>query len=117
MIVYFMDFDDDYPVYENVINSFIQKYHNGDAELLLCYDCMEPKNELKMQEIIRVLLQHEEIEAVINVYGMVPGEEERIISESDVFITNRDIETMKRVEYADWYQVKVLSGVDIPLFT
>lgn len=116
LITYFMDFDDFYPVYDNVINSFLQRYHAADGELLLCYDRTKPDQEEKMQKVIQVLQQHDEINALINVYGRLPEEEEGIISESDVFVTNRDVETLKWVEYADWYQVKILSGVDIPVF-
>lgn len=117
LMVYFMDFDDDYPVYTNVITSFMKTYHNMDAELLLCYDARSRNTEMQMKRMIEILQQYENVNALINVYGFVSeDEEEKIISESDIFITNRDNATLKRVEYADWYQVEVLSGVDIPMF-
>lgn len=38
------------------------------------------------------------------------------MSEADYYITNRDCRTLGRAAYADRYHVKILSGVDIPLF-
>lgn len=85
------------------------------GELLLCYDIENPEAAQQMEHLIEVLQQHENLDVMINVYGMTGEEEEQIISEADIYVTNRDSETMKRVEYADWYGVTVLSGVDIPL--
>lgn len=115
LIVYFMDFDDEYPVYTNVISSFLRQCQGMKGELLLCYDMENPEAAQQMEHLIEVLQQHENLDVMINVYGMTGEEEEQIISEADIYVTNRDSETMKRVEYADWYGVTVLSGVDIPL--
>ena len=113
----FMDFDDDYPVYPHVITSFLDKFSEGNAELLLCYDRSKSKEAEGMNKIIEVLQSYEHIDALINIQGISSEkEEEQIISESDVYITNREATTMKRVEYADRYGVNIFSGVDIPLF-
>lgn len=53
---------------------------------------------------------------MVNIYGISDEDEEQVISESDILITNRDGRTLERVEYADRYGVSVLSGVDIPVF-
>lgn len=117
LITYFMDFDDEYPVYTNVIKNFIETYHHMDAELLLCYDAKDINAQKQMEQVINILQRFEHVNAAINMYGLLDDDiEEKIISESDIYITNRDKETMKRVEFADWYQVEVLSGVDIPIF-
>lgn len=117
LMVHFMDFDDEYPVYTNVITNFIKKYHNMDAELLLCYDVRNINAQMQMKHMVEILQQYENINTVINIFGFGSDEEEeKIISEADIYITNRDCMTMKRVEYADWYHVDVISGVDIPVF-
>ena len=116
VFVYFMDFDDDYPVYKHVITSFLRKYPNAEAELVLCYNAQSEEDTQKMQELISILEKQTCMNALVNVYGISVSDEEGIMSEADYYITNRDCRTLGRVAYADRYQVKILSGVDIPLF-
>ena len=116
VFVYFMDFDDDYPVYKHVITSFLRKYPNAEAELVLCYNAQSEEDTHKMQELISILEKQTCMNALVNVYGISVSDEEGIMSEADYYITNRDCRTLGRVAYADRYQVKILSGVDIPLF-
>lgn len=116
VFVYFMDFDDDYPVYKHVITSFLREYPNAEAELVLCYNAQSEEDTQKMQELISILEKQTCMNALVNVYGISVSDEEGIMSEADYYITNRDCRTLGRVAYADRYQVKILSGVDIPLF-
>ena len=116
VFVYFMDFDDDYPVYKHVITSFLREYPNAEAELVLCYNAQSEEDTQKMQELISILEKQTCMNALVNVYGISVSDEEGIMSEADYYITNRDCRTLGRVSYADRYQVKILSGVDIPLF-
>lgn len=116
VFVYFMDFDDDYPVYKHVITSFLREYPNAEAELVLCYNAQSEEDMQKMQELISILEKQTCMNALVNVYGISVSDEEGIMSEADYYITNRDCRTLGRVAYADRYQVKILSGVDIPLF-
>lgn len=116
VFVYFMDFDDDYPVYKHVITSFLREYPNAEAELALCYNAQSEEDTQKMQELISILEKQTCMNALVNVYGISVSDEEGIMSEADYYITNRDCRTLGRVAYADRYQVKILSGVDIPLF-
>lgn len=116
LYVYFMDFDDEFPVYVKVIASFLESFPNAEAELLLCYDATSEQNVEKMQEVIEIIQKYPDINALINVYGISQGQEEQIISETDYYITNRDYRTLTRVAYADKYGVQIVSGVDIPVF-
>ena len=116
VFVYFMDFDDDYPVYKHVITSFLREYPNAEAELVLCYNTQSEEDMQKMQELISILEKQTCMNALVNVYGISVSDEEGIMSEADYYITNRDCRTLGRAAYADRYYVKILSGVDIPLF-
>lgn len=116
LYVYFMDFDDEFPVYIKVVASFLESFPNAGAELLLCYDATSEQNVEKMQELIEIMEKYQNINALINVYGISQGQEEQIISEADYYITNRDYRTLTRVAYADRYGVQIVSGVDIPVF-
>lgn len=116
LYVYFMDFDDEFPVYVKVVSSFLENFPNAEAELLLCYDATSEQNVEKMQELIEIMEKYQDINALINVYGISQEQEEQIISETDYYITNRDYRTLTRVAYADKYGVQIMSGVDIPIF-
>lgn len=116
-ILYFMDFDDDYPVYENVLAAFIEAFPNGEAELVLCYTDEDEHAGVMMENLCLCLNEMPMEQCLINVCGISAEDEECIISEVDYMITNRSVRTMRRVSYANRYGVKSLSGVDIPLFS
>jgi virginiamycin A acetyltransferase len=116
LIVYFMDFDDEFPVYENVLKQFAEKYSDGSAELLLCYNSESREDVEKMEGIINRLEGDGNDRLLVNVCGISSGYDEKVISEADYYVTNRDAQTLSRVTMADRYGVGVLSGVDIPLF-
>ena len=117
LIVHFMDFRDEYPVYPGIISAFLRRYTNMDAELMLCYDANDEKACAKAVQLIESFQKHPEVSALVNVYGIADEDEEKILSEADLYVTNRDMKTMTRIAYADRYNVSVVSGVDIPLFT
>lgn len=117
LYVYFMDFEDAYSVFTgNLLSAFISRYSDQGAELLLCYNAENEEEAFKMDSIARILEEAGNIAALINLCGIVSEDEEKVISEADVYITNRDARTLLRVAWADHYGVPVLSGVDIPLF-
>jgi hypothetical protein len=116
LIVYFMDFTDAFPVHTHVISSFIKSCHQQEAELLLCYHTEEQEEVENMQELISILEQYQDIPALINVCGISWEDEEKVISEADLYLTNRDGNTMARVTWCDRYHVGIASGVDFPLF-
>lgn len=117
LFTYFLDFDDEYPLYPYVIKSFIKQYDNGNAELLLCYKDSDIEDIEGVTKLIKELENYKEFDAFINIQALKNDEdEEMVFSESDYYITNRDMNTLKRVAWADKYNVKIKSGVDIPLF-
>jgi virginiamycin A acetyltransferase len=117
LIVYFMDFDDEFPVYIGVVSEFLDKYRAMDAELLLCFEKEDINSVNRMEDIVNYLQNLTDVQALVNVFGMTDDETEKIISEADMFVTNRDYRTLSRVAFADRYGVKVISGVDIPIFS
>ncbi len=116
VFIHFMDFEDLYPVYINVVTNFLREYRNGEAELVLCYDAEDEKSCKEMEFVIGTLNENVPDGVMINVCGISQNDEEKIISEADALITNRDGKTLSRVEIADRYDVSILSGVDIPVF-
>lgn len=117
LFVYFMDFEDAYSVFTgNLLPAFLKKYPGGGGELLLCYDIHNAEEIDRMESILRILKTAKATKALIHMCGIEKADEEKVISEADFLITNRDMRTLDRVALADRYKVPVLSGVDIPLF-
>lgn len=117
IITYFMDFEDNYPIYNQIINSFLNSYLYKNTRLYLCYNLNNIENKNKMEIIANIIAKDSRLENKISYVGIEDyKEEEDIISQSDILITNRESRTMHRIELADLYHVKVISGVDLPLF-
>lgn len=117
VILCFMDFDDSSPVYSNAIASFVKEFREKEAELVLCYNGEDESEVCKMEEVCSCLNDNLLEGHLVNVCGISKEDEEKIISEVDYLITNRSEQNLRRVSYANKYNVKCLSGVDIPLFT
>lgn len=116
LIVYFMDFADEFPLFEHVLGQFAESYADGTAELLLCYNIENQEDVLKMEDVVNRLNQIENEKLLINVCGITPADDEKVMDCADMYVTNRDGATLSRVALADRYGVKVVSGVDIPIF-
>lgn len=108
--LYIMDFTDDFPVHTGVIQAFIEKYGQGEAELILCYYADKKEDIDMMQGVVEALQEYDTLPVLISVCGLERGDEEKVMSEADAFITNRAMNTMPLVELADRYDVKIISG-------
>jgi virginiamycin A acetyltransferase len=116
LIVYFMDFTDGFLLHDYVIGQFVNAYADGTAELLLCYNLENQDDVLAMEKVINHLNQIENERLLINVCGITPFDEEKVMGCADMYVTNRNRATLSRVSLADKYGVKIVSGVDIPVF-
>jgi virginiamycin A acetyltransferase len=105
------DFHDAYPIWKNVIKEFCEKFHDGQARLLLYYP---DQNELSAHAAEINELKHPSAEIVV--YDSPLPEECAIFKKADYFITTRDKRTVYRVGCAERYGLKVVSGVDVPIF-
>lgn len=117
LYLYFMDFEDVYSIFTgNLLPAFINRYFDAGAELLLCYNGQNLEEMNRMESMAQVLKKAGNVQALINICDIAPEQEEMVISEADVLITNRHARTLFRVALADRYGIPVISGVDIPLF-
>ncbi|MEG6520888.1 CatB-related O-acetyltransferase [Desulfotomaculum sp. 1211_IL3151] len=123
IILMFPDLDASYSLTEYIIQEFCRRYGDtNEAELVmyLNYDDSVP-NEVfirrYMEEIdsIVVKLGQEKNENIVLLIDNLP-DERPLFQISDYYITTRAQETVRRTCYADMYGVKVVSGVDKPIF-
>lgn len=112
--LFFPDFNCQYPITKHVINNYC-KFSN-DCELIL-YINQDSKSEEYEQQIEQILksLNCENRDDIILLIDQ-DIDERSLFRISDFYITSRDEKTVMRTCYADQFNVKVLSGVDDPIF-
>lgn len=118
----FPDFDDSYPLVEHILRQFCSKFKHNEAELLLYVDAAEDSlkdtvSEQYTKQLSSILANIGQSENInIKLLADHLTDERPLFLISDYYITTRAKETITRTCYADMYQVKVISGVDKPIF-
>ncbi len=112
---YVPDFEEISPTFEHVICSFIEKYQDTNRELLL-YVKQDENVDRWLAMLNKIFEKYEDKNAYINLYIGKIDDERSIFSQIDYYITNRESENVRRIEYAMHYGVTILSGVDVPVF-
>lgn len=113
---YVPDFEEISPTYEYVICSFIEKYQDTNRELIL-YLKQDRTIDKKMEILNSIFERYSDKNAYINLYiGGKTVDERGILKQVDFYITNRQVDNIKRMEYAMYYGVTILPGVGFPIF-
>ncbi|MPM21061.1 hypothetical protein SDC9_67504 [bioreactor metagenome] len=104
-----------------MINEFITKFKNDVEHQLIVYIDDEfananPQLINTFNEYIDEKLIHENAVCSIVVCIDDKNNERAIFKSADYFITNRSMDTILRSCYADENNVRIISGVDKPIF-
>ncbi len=113
--LFFPDFDEPYGVWPKVIRQFCSIFaKNADYGMVLFVD----RNGDSEEYLRRVEALTANIEAECQMFFYLGDVEEEfdMFARADYYITSRSGRTVKRTCMADYFGVKILSGVDIPLF-
>ncbi len=111
--LYVMDFRNDaHPVYFNVLNSFRENSKDSGDMLILCYE--SGKGEKEMMDKL-LLTDYADIAKNIIPVETTLEDVPTFFDQTDYFITNRKMETIRYWDYAISSGIKVLSGVDVPV--
>jgi virginiamycin A acetyltransferase len=114
-ILYFPDFDDPFPLWRKVIESYFNDFKEDDSTTLILPILNDESVDEKLQLIYEYNNEYTKLPDVfICTYNYLNID--WLFSEVDYFITNRDINTIKYVTLAKEKNVKLLSGVDVPIF-
>jgi len=108
------DFDDPYPVWINVINQYLQHFSSSHDISLLIRVEQNNSFENNIKKIQQLLLQ-KDLPDILIINDPVEEEKDLFIG-IDYFITTRSVRTLEYMDYAAEYGVKILSGVDVPIF-
>jgi virginiamycin A acetyltransferase len=120
-ILFFVDFTITYNIYERVIEQFINKYKdNSDYQLILFVDKHFTKNNPDLIDYFNKSIEEQikKAEALckLNVCIDDINKGRSLFKAVDYYITSRAKETVLYSEYADEFNVKIISGVDTFIF-
>ncbi len=113
--LFFPDFGALFPVWERVLRSFCTTFTAHDDATLLIFI---PKNSLMQPHLdaLKAIVDGSTESPDIVVVNDDIADERLLFMKADYFITTRDINTVRWSTYADELGVKILSGVDVPIF-
>lgn len=119
--LFFMDFTDTYNIYERVIEQFINKYKdNYDYQLILFTEKNFAENNADLiNEFNRYLDNQIKKTNALCKFKMITDSMDKsrsLFKAVDYYITSRVKETVLYSEYADEFNVKIISGVDTFIF-
>lgn len=116
ILLYIPDFEQDYPTYPRVIEAFIKSYTDTNYELLLYVENDEFLDE-NMELLNAIFSKYEDANCYINLYIGNVADMRTIICQVNGYITNRSLSNVQNMDFADFFHVPVISGVDFPIFT
>lgn len=109
------DFNDPYPIYEKVIGEFSTHFTDKDVKMLIYIKQDENQGENK-SKIYNVLEKYSGSNRIVNIYGERTEDEKSLFKAVDYYVSTREKDNLQRMCFADLYNVKCISGVDIPVF-
>ncbi len=119
--LFFIDFTEKYPIFERVIQQFLESYQNcSDYQLILFIDKNFAENNIELlntfYEYLEYYSEKVQAECILNICIEDLDKSEQLFKAVNYYITNRAKETVLYSEYADDYNVKIVSGVDTYIF-
>ncbi len=112
--LFFPDFGAQFPVWERVVRSFCTTYTARDDATLLIF-IPKGSSAQHLDTLTAVVDSYTDSPDIVVVNDDI-ADERLLFMKADYFITTRDINTVRWSTYADEFGVKVLSGVDVPVF-
>lgn len=111
----FPDFEQDYSVWQNVIDAFAKSYSDTNYELLI-YVREDENTELRLSELQDVFSHYEDYNCYINLYVGMVEDLRSLISQVNAYITTRNKENITYMDIAKLFGVEIVSGVGLPIF-
>lgn len=109
------DFYESYPVWKKVISEYVEKFSSHDDVTLLLRIQQDENINKHIEDIGAIINEKEDLPDILIINDNI-SDERCIFKDVDYFITTRCKETLKYIEYANEFNVKIKSGVDIPTF-
>ena len=111
----FVDFNNTNSISEKIIKQYITKYRNDNTARLMIYLEENENRDVYIQKLSDILSSNNAEDLDIMVHIDL-NNEMGAMKVADYYITDRSTEVIKRAGYAELFGVKVISGVDNPVF-
>ena len=111
----FVESGADLPVFCDIVEGFYNRFRGTDKMLSLYYH-KEIRQEQENAASVAPVIDELKGDCNIRLCEISMAEDENAIAGSDYFILGRDAGNIERIGYALKYGVKILSGVDKPMF-
>lgn len=115
VFLYIPDFEQDYPTYPKVIDSFAKTYSDSNNELLLYIREDELLDE-KLAILNDIFNEYEDYNCFINIVVGDYKDERGLFGIADCYVTNRSVDNVYHMDLAMLYGKPIISSVDIPVF-
>jgi virginiamycin A acetyltransferase len=109
------DFNDSFPVWEKVLRAYCTRFTDRDDVTLLLFPPRDTSVEAPIGLLKSIIESHADSPHVLLFLDDIP-DERLLFMRADYFITTRNANTVRWSTYADEFNVRVVSGVDIPVF-
>ncbi|MGN0606895.1 MAG: CatB-related O-acetyltransferase [Oscillospiraceae bacterium] len=110
------DFSDKYPLHRRVIKEFCEKFENTNSQLIIYLETNEEKIYDNYNEIQEILKCYEDYNVFIQIVASISYSIESVMPKVNNYITNRTLSNIYMMELAEKTNVKIISGVDLPIF-
>lgn len=114
--VYYMDMDEPFCLWRNVIKQFVDKFNGTSNELILYLNPEETNFSYKAECLLEELSKYEDYECYVNICSDVMGDDTDLLQCADYYISNRHEKNVRRMCKADVYGVQCLAGVTRDIF-
>lgn len=119
--LFFVDFNSNFPVYDRVIEQFVNKYKDSDEHQLIIFiekEFADQNSQLleTFNTYLERCLKKYNSKCIVNICIDTLDKCESLFKSVDYYITSRDFKVVLYSEYADIYNVQMISGVDAFIF-
>ncbi|MMZ48054.1 Streptogramin A acetyltransferase [compost metagenome] len=114
-ILFIADFDEKYSIWEKVLTEYISHFSSEDDVTLLLRIETSERFDFNINAVQNIISKKINLPDILIINDIL-YEEKSLFEEVDYFITSRVPKTIQYVDFADEFNVKILSGVDSPIF-
>ncbi|MCR3760247.1 CatB-related O-acetyltransferase [Clostridium felsineum] len=110
-ILFIWDFNYKYSIWKKVLKEYLNVFSKEDDIKLVIK--IKKEDELNIGEIHKLIGRKKDAAEIL---VTKEADEKSLFKDANYFITTRSPNTMKYIDWADEFNVKLLSGVDFPIF-
>ncbi|MDU2063435.1 MAG: CatB-related O-acetyltransferase [Sporomusaceae bacterium] len=109
------DFDQPYSIWEKVVKEYTERFTSEDEVTLILWVPKGVAYTSNLEELAQVIAGGDDTPDIVVVNDLLE-DKRALFVDVDYFIPTRSLDSMEYIDYANEFNVEILSGVDIPIF-